>query len=81
MLPFPPVPRPLPVWHNMSPKCPEDKIENVQKRAFRIIYPTTDYEDALNIAQCKRLNDRRQELCAKTKGVGVGEPTPPPPLF
>jgi hypothetical protein len=55
MLPFPPVPRPLLVWHTMSPKCPEDKIENVQKRAFRIIYSTTDYEDALNIAQCKRL--------------------------
>ena len=43
-----------------------DKIEKVQKRAFRIIYPTTDYEDALNIAQCKRLDDRRNELCAKT---------------
>ena len=42
-----------PVCHTMLP-------------AFRIIYPTTDYEDALNIAQCKRLDDRRQELCAKT---------------
>ncbi|CAB4023122.1 LON peptidase N-terminal domain and RING finger 1 [Paramuricea clavata] len=46
--------------------CLADKIEKVQKRAFRIIYPTTDYEDALNIAKCKRLVDRRQELCAKT---------------
>ncbi|CAB4000655.1 Hypothetical predicted protein [Paramuricea clavata] len=50
----------------MLPKCLGDKIEKVQKRAFRIIYPTTDYEDALNIAKCKRLDDRRQELCAKT---------------
>ena len=41
-----------PVWHTMLPKCLGDKIEKVQKRAFRIIYPTTDYEDALNIAQC-----------------------------
>ena len=79
---------PLPVWHTMLPKCPEDKIENVQKPAFRIIYPATDYEDALKIAQCKRLNDRRrQESCAKTRGVGSREPwrwgaaTPPPPLF
>ena len=55
-----------PVWHTMLPKCLGDKIEKVQKRAFRIIYPTTDYEDALNIAQCKRLDDRRNELCAKT---------------
>ena len=55
-----------PVWHTMLPKCLGDKIEKVQKRAFRIIYLTTDYEDALNIAQCKRLDDRRQELCAKT---------------
>ena len=50
----------------MLPKCLGEKIEKVQKRAFRIIYPTTDYEDALNTAQCKRLDDRRQELCAKT---------------
>ena len=55
-----------PVWHTMLPKCLGNKIEKVQKRAFRIIYPTTDYEDALNIAKCKRLDDRRQELCAKT---------------
>ena len=55
-----------PVWHTMLPKCLGEKIEKVQKRAFRIIYPTTDYEDALNTAQCKRLDDRRQELCAKT---------------
>jgi hypothetical protein len=47
-------------------KCLEDIIEKVQKGAFRIIYPATGYEDALNIAQYKRLDDRRQELCAKT---------------
>jgi hypothetical protein len=40
-----------PVWHTMLPMGLGDKIEKVQKRAFRIIYPTTDYEDALNIAQ------------------------------
>ena len=51
-----------PVWHTMLPKCLGNKIEKVQKRAFCIIYPTTEYEDALNIAKCKRLDDRRQEL-------------------
>ena len=43
------------VWYTMLPKCLGDKIETVQKRAFRIIYPTRDYEDALNIVKCKRL--------------------------
>ncbi|CAB4009334.1 RNA-directed DNA polymerase from mobile element jockey [Paramuricea clavata] len=57
-----------PVWHTMLPKCLGDKIGKVQKRAFRIIYPTTDYEDALNITQCKRLDDKSYvlKLCAKT---------------
>ena len=55
-----------PVWHTMLPKCLGNKIEKVQKRAFRIIYSTTDYEDALNIAKCKRLHNRRKKLCAKT---------------
>ena len=55
-----------PIWHTMLPKCLGNKIEKVQKRAFRIIYLTTDYKDALNIAKCKRLDDRCQELCAKT---------------
>jgi hypothetical protein len=55
-----------PIWHTVLPKYLSDKIEKVQKRAFRIIYHEADYQDALNIAQCKRLDDRRQELCCKT---------------
>ena len=56
-----------PVWHTMLPKCLKDKIEKVQKRAFRIIYPTRDYEYALNIAQCKRLDDRRRYVLKRSK--------------
>ena len=32
-----------PVWHTALPKYLSDKIEKVQKRAFRIIYPEGDY--------------------------------------
>jgi hypothetical protein len=33
---------------------------------YNYTYPEADYQDALNTAQCKRLDDRRQELCYKT---------------
>ena len=55
-----------PVWHTNLPQYLSDKIEHVQKRAFRIIYPWCGYEDALGIAQSPRLIDRRQILCRKT---------------
>ena len=55
-----------PVWHTNLPQYLSDKIEHVQKRAFRIIYPGRRYDDALSIAQCPRLTDRRQILCCKT---------------
>ena len=43
-----------------------DKIEKVQKRAFRIIYPEVEYTHALRISQCKRLSERRQDICEQT---------------
>ena len=55
-----------PVWHTTLPQYLSDKIEKVQKRAFRIIYPGRSYDDALIAAQCPRLVDRRQTLCRKT---------------
>ena len=55
-----------PIWHTMLPTYLSDKIERVQKRAFRIIYPPVDHEDALKIAQCTRLDERRQVICGKT---------------
>ena len=55
-----------PVWYTNLPQCLSDKIEHVQKRAFRIIYPGRRYDHALSIAQCPRLTDRRQILCCKT---------------
>ena len=60
-----------PVWHTALPKYLSDKIEKVQKRAFRIIYPEADYQTALNTAKCKRLDDRRHELSCKTFQIYV----------
>ena len=54
------------VWHNSLPKYLSDKLELVQKRAFRTIYPNTHYKDALLIANCSRLHSRRNDLCVKT---------------
>ena len=52
-----------PLWHTNLPLYLSDKTEHVQKRAFRIIYPGHGCDDALSIAQCPRLKDRRQNLC------------------
>ena len=43
-----------------------DKIELVQKRASRMIYPGLYYNDAFNMAQCPPLDDRRHDLCINT---------------
>ena len=50
----------------MLPTYLSDKIEKVRKRAFRIIYPEVEYTDALRIAQCERLSERRQDICEQT---------------
>ena len=54
------------VWHTMLPTYLSDKIEKAQKRAFRVTYPEVEYTDALRIAQCKRLSERRQVICEQT---------------
>lgn len=54
------------VWHTSLPTYLSVKIELVQKRALRILYPGTHYADALQNAQCPRLDIRRQELCTKS---------------
>ena len=54
------------VWHNSLPKYLSDKFELVQKRALRILYPNTHYEDALSSSGCSRLHVRRQDICRKT---------------
>ena len=54
------------VWHTSLPDYLSNKIEHVQKRALRVLYPGLHYIDALQIAQIPRLDTRRRELCMKT---------------
>ena len=54
------------VWHTSLPNYLCNRIEQVQKRALRIIYPGLHYVDVLEIAHCPRLDVRRQEICLQT---------------
>ena len=42
-----------------------DKIEKIQRRAFRIIYPFQSYNDALSMSGCLSLAENRQQLSQK----------------
>ncbi|CAB4022029.1 RNA-directed DNA polymerase from transposon BS, partial [Paramuricea clavata] len=45
------------------PQYLSDKLERVQKRALWIIYPGSDYGEALKISKLESLKDRRVDLC------------------
>ena len=49
-----------PVWH---PIYLSDRIERIQKKDFRIMYPTLSYEDALQTTCCTWLSIRCHHLC------------------
>ena len=51
------------VWHSSLPKYLDDKIETVQKRALKSIYPGLDYKCTLHLVNMKTLGERRSELC------------------
>ena len=55
-----------PVWHSSLPVHLSDKIEKVQKRALRIIYPVLRYPEALLTSGFTELHTRRDHLCSKT---------------
>ncbi len=52
-------------WSNNIPEYLSQKIERIQKRAMRIIFQNVHYDDALVMANCQRLDDRRSELCMR----------------
>lgn len=55
----------VPVWQSI-PGFLSDKIESIQKRALRIIFPTAEkYTEALKLAHLDTLADRRNNLCVK----------------
>ena len=53
------------VWSNSITEYLSSKIEKVQKRVMRLIFPDLHYMDALNAAKCDRLDERRLKLCIK----------------
>ena len=55
-----------PVWHSSLSVQLLERIERVQKRALRIIFPASPYEDPLKLSGCTTLCARRDFLCAKT---------------
>ena len=54
------------VWHSSISCYLSDKLEKIQKRALRIIYPEQTYKDALLLAGITKLETRREDLCLKT---------------
>ena len=54
----------LQVWQNI-PVYLSERIEYVQKRAFKIIYPDSSYNQALLLAKETKLSSRREFLCNK----------------
>ena len=47
-------------FHSGFPNYLSKEIEQIQKRALRIIYPYVDYREALEMGNLERLNDRRR---------------------
>ena len=54
------------VWNHAIPYYLSEELEKVQKRAMRIIFPGHSYDEALQLANCTRLSDRRNKICIKT---------------
>ena len=52
-------------WATNIPAYINDKIERVQKRALRVLFPEKHYSDALSCANVTRLDVRREEPCLK----------------
>ena len=52
------------VWHSL-PQYPCDVIENIQRRALRIIFPEFKYADAMSYAGLVTLFLRRSTICEK----------------
>ena len=54
-----------PVFHNALPAYLSVELEQLQKRAMRIIFPFVPYSDALNQANLETLSQRRQSITTK----------------
>ena len=52
-------------WHNNLPAYLNNQIEQIQKRALRIIYPSFTYSQRMLTANLQSLYDRRSTLCER----------------
>ena len=52
------------VWQDI-PDHLSDRMESVQKRAFKIIHPNSSYSQALSLANETTLSNRHERLCHK----------------
>lgn len=50
-------------WSNSLTVYLSDKIERVQKRALRILFPNSRYNDALSVCKITRIDYRHFDLC------------------
>jgi hypothetical protein len=54
------------VWSNSLLQYHSDELERLQKRVMRITFPGHPYDEALVMAGCKRLDNRRNTIYIKT---------------
>ena len=52
-----------PVWHSSLPSYLVDNLEQIQRRAFRIIEPLISYRTACNVLNYPTLEENRERLC------------------
>ncbi len=52
-----------PVWHPGLTGSESQSVEQIQRRALKIICPNISYEEALHIADLELLSSRRSSLC------------------
>ena len=57
----------VPVWTGALTDRDSEKIENIQKKVFKIILKNrySNYQDACEQLKCETLRDRRMKLCLK----------------
>ena len=63
------------VWQDV-PAYLSDTIESIQRRALRIIFPNSSYQQALDQANLTSLADRRIFICKKLMAEMRNESTP-----
>ena len=51
------------VWQPGTAQTLKDKLEHIQKRALKIVYPSLSYSSALRVAGLETLEVRRELLC------------------